>query len=134
MQQAEHITESEVDIEKKKQELYSEIDAFQIKAKTQVNKLKKFLSERYIWKLEKMDYALRNEYEQYLKANLTESKVYVYLKVYDTLAKQYIYQQIQTLSGKRIYEWKYRNEVIFLRYYPDPKVAEKYEYVKNLDI
>ena len=81
-----------------------------------------------------MDYALRNEYEQYLKANLTESKVYVYLKVYDTLAKQYIYQQIQTLSGKRIYEWKYRNEVIFLRYYPDPKVAEKYEYVKNLDI
>ena len=134
MQQAERITESEVDIEKKKQELYSEIDAFQIKAKTQVNKLKKFLSERYIWKLEKMDYALRNEYEQYLKANLTESKVYVYLKVYDTLAKQYIYQQIQTLSGKRIYEWKYRNEVIFLRYYPDPKVAEKYEYVKNLDI
>ena len=45
LQQAEHITESEVDIEKKKQELYSEIDALGIKSDSRINKLKKFLAD-----------------------------------------------------------------------------------------
>lgn len=52
MQQAEHITESEVDIEKKKQELYSEIDALGIKSDSRINKLKKFLADRKIWHME----------------------------------------------------------------------------------
>jgi len=64
LQQAEHITESEVDIEKKKQELYSEIDALGIKSDSRINKLKKFLADRKIWHLEEMDYPLRNSYEQ----------------------------------------------------------------------
>ena len=49
LQQAERRTEYQKDIEKKKQELYAEIDSFQIKDKTQVNTLKKFLSDREIW-------------------------------------------------------------------------------------
>ena len=50
LQQAERRTEYQKDIEKKKQELYAEIDSFQIKDKTQVNTLKKFLSDRdKIW-------------------------------------------------------------------------------------
>ena len=58
MQQEEHITESEVDIEKKKQELYSEIDALGIKSDSRINKLKKFLADRKIWHLEEMDYPI----------------------------------------------------------------------------
>lgn len=63
MQQAEHITESEVDIEKKKQELYSEIDALGIKSDSRINKLKKFLADRKIWHLEEMDYPLQSSIE-----------------------------------------------------------------------
>ena len=46
LQQAERRTEYQKDIEKKKQELYAEIDSFQIKDKTQVNTLKKSVGQR----------------------------------------------------------------------------------------
>ena len=58
LQQAERRTEYQEDIEKK-QKLYAEIDSFQIKDKTQVNTLKKFLSDREIWNLQDMDYPFR---------------------------------------------------------------------------
>ena len=47
LQQAERRTEYQEDIEKKKQELYAEIDSFpiQIKGKTPINNLKKFLAD-----------------------------------------------------------------------------------------
>jgi len=119
LQQAEHITESEVDIEKKKQELYSEIDALGIKSDSRINKLKKFLADRKIWHLEEMDYPLRNSYEQYLRGQIRSQIVSFYLKIYDTVKQQHIYQQMQTLNGKRIYEWKYQNKIYFLKYYPE---------------
>ena len=99
MQQAEHITESEVDIEKKKQELYSEIDALGIKSDSRINKLKKFLADRKIWHLEEMDYPLRNSYEQYLRGQIRSQIVSFYLKIYDTVKQQHIYQQMQTLNA-----------------------------------
>lgn len=134
MQQAEHITESEVDIEKKKQELYSEIDALGIKSDSRINKLKKFLADRKIWHLEEMDYPLRNSYEQYLRGQIRSQIVSFYLKIYDTVKQQHIYQQMQTLNGKRIYEWKYQNKIYFLKYYPEKKIAETFEtsYKTNL--
>lgn len=49
LQQIERRTEYQEDIEKKKQKLYAKLDSFQIKDKTQVNTLKKFLSDREIW-------------------------------------------------------------------------------------
>lgn len=101
MQQAEHITESEVDIEKKKQELYSEIDALGIKSDSRINKLKKFLADRKIWHLEEMDYPLRNSYEQYLRGQIRSQIVSFYLKIYDTVKQQHIYQQMQTLEACR---------------------------------
>lgn len=127
MQQAEHITESEVDIEKKKQELYSEIDALGIKSDSRINKLKKFLADRKIWHLEEMDYPLRNSYEQYLRGQIRSQIVSFYLKIYDTVKQQHIYQQMQTLNGKRIYEWKYQNKIYFLKYYPEKEIAETFE-------
>ena len=134
MQQAEHITESEVDIEKKKQELYSEIDALGIKSDSRINKLKKFLADRKIWHLEEMDYPLRNSYEQYLRGQIRSQIVSFYLKIYDTVKQQHIYQQMQTLNGKRIYEWKYQNKIYFLKYYPEKEIAETFEtsYKTNL--
>lgn len=134
MQQAERITESEVDIEKKKQELYSEIDALGIKSDSRINKLKKFLVDRKIWHLEEMDYPLRNSYEQYLRGQIRSQIVSFYLKIYDTVKQQHIYQQMQTLNGKRIYEWKYQNKIYFLKYYPEKEIAETFEtsYKTNL--
>ena len=71
LQQAERRTEYQEDIEKKKQELYAEIDLLpiQIKVKTPVNHVKKFLTDREVWSLTEMDYELRISYEQYLRKN-----------------------------------------------------------------
>ena len=65
LQQAEHRTEYHEDIEKKKQELYAEIDSFQIKRKTQINFLKRYLTENGILRLEEMNCALRQDYETF---------------------------------------------------------------------
>lgn len=69
LQQAERRTEYQEDIEKKKQELYAEIDSLpiQIKVKTPVNHVKKFLTDREVWSLTEMDYELQISYEQYLR-------------------------------------------------------------------
>ena len=134
LQQAERRTEYQEDIEKKKQELYAEIDSFQLKDKTQVNTLKKFLSDREIWNLQDMDYPMRISYERYLKENRNPNSVLWHLRIYDAIKQQHIYQQMQTLSGKRFYEWKYQKKVFYLKYYPDQQIAESFKYVKNLNV
>ena len=134
LQQAEDRAEYQEDIEKKKRKLLAEIDSLQIKDKTQVNTLKKFLAEREIWSLQDMDYPLRISYEQYLKEKRNLNRISWHLRIYDVIKQQHIYQQMQTLTGKRFYEWKYQNRVFFLRYYPDSQIAESFKCVKNLKI
>lgn len=133
LQQAERRTEYQEDIEKKKQELYAEIDSFpiQIKGKTPINNLKKFLADNGVWNLTEMDYPLRISYEQYLSGKLIPETVSMHLRIYDVVKQQHIYQQIQTLTGKRFYEWKYQKKIFFLKYYPDQQVGESLEWVGN---
>ena len=133
LQQAERRTEYQEDVEKKKQELYAEIDSLpiQIKGKTPINNLKKFLADNGIWSLTEMDYPLRISYEQYLSGRLIPENVSLHLRIYDVVKQQHIYQQVQTLTGKRFYEWKYQKKIFFLKYYPDQQVGESFEWVGN---
>ena len=57
-----------------------------------------------------------------------------HLRIYDAIKQQHIYQQMQTLTGKRFYEWRYQNKVFYLKYYPDQQIAESFKYVKNLKV
>ena len=136
LQQAEHRTEYQEDIEKKKQELYAEIDSLpiQIKVKTPVNHVKKFLTDREVWILTEMDYELRISYEQYLRKKLKPDKIMWYLSIYDAIKQQHIYRQMQTLTGKRFYEWRYQNKVFYLKYYPDQQIAENFKYTNVLRV
>ena len=136
LQQAERRTEYQEDIEKKKQELYAEIDSLpiQIKVKTPVNHVKKFLTDREVWSLTEMDYELQISYEQYLRKKLKPDKIMWYLGIYDVIKQQHIYQQMQTLTGKRFYEWRYQNKVFYLKYYPDQQIACDFKYIKDLRV
>lgn len=129
LQQAERRTEYQEDVEKKKQELYAEIDSFpiQIKGKTPINHVKKFLADREVWSLTEMDYELRISYEQYLKKKLKSDKNVWYMSIYDIIKQQHIYQQMQALSGKRFYEWKYQKKIFYLKYYPDQQVGHSFK-------
>ena len=81
-----------------------------------------------------MDYPLRISYEGYLKEKRNSNSVSWHLRIYDAIKQQHIYQQMQTLTGKRFYEWRYQNKVFYLKYYPDQQIAESFKYVKNLKV
>ena len=134
LQQAEHRTEYHEDIEKKKQELYAEIDSFQIKRKTQINFLKRYLTANGILRLEEMNCALRQDYETYLQKNITAKRVREYVRVFD-LVKQYdIAKQITTLCGIQKYKWAYKNEKMCLLYHPNSKIVAKFIGTKTTEI
>lgn len=134
LQQAEIWIEPEADVEKKKQKLFAEIDAFGIENRSRVSKLKKFLESREIWRLEELDYSLRSSYEQYLRGHISSRNIPGYLNVYDRVKQQHIYQQMQTLNGKRLYDWKYQNQIYFLKYYPVKEIAENFKSTYNKEL
>lgn len=92
-------------------------------------KLEQFLEERGVYSISEMDYPLREKYEKYL--DLSPDKKRAYLKCYDRVMQYVIQKQMQTLKGKRKYEWKYKNEIMFLRYYPDAELAEEFLDARN---
>lgn len=134
LQQAETWIEPEADVEKKRQKLFAEIDAFGIENRSRVRKLKKFLESREIWRLEELDYSLRSSYEQYLRGHISSRNIPGYLNVYDQVKQQHIYQQMQTLNGKRLYDWKYQNQIYFLKYYPVKEIAENFKTTYNKEL
>ena len=69
-----------------------------------------------------------------MKEKRNSNSVSWHLRIYDAIKQQHIYQQMQTLTGKRFYEWRYQNKVFYLKYYPDQQIAESFKYVKNLKV
>ena len=50
------------------------------------------------------------------------------MSIYDIIKQQHIYQQMQTLSGKRFYEWKYQKKIFYLKYYPDQQIGYSFKW------
>lgn len=96
-------------------------------------KLRQFLIEKGIRSIfdNEMGYPLRMEYEDYLEVDANKKRSY--LKAYDRVIQYVIQKQRQTLEGKRRYEWKYQNTVLFLRYHPDPDLAEGFFDARNTE-
>lgn len=130
-QQAQINTESIEEIEKKKQKLAAELEAAKVSSKPAANKLKRYLISREIWQVSEWDYALRMEYEQYLERVQSPKSVPLYLHVFDQIKQHEIAQQVKTLAGKHRYQWRYKNEILYLRYHPDAEVAGLFEEVRN---
>lgn len=93
-------------------------------------KLERFLVGKGIHSIFEMDYPLRSQYEKYLDLNSVKNRAYV--KAYDKVMQYVIREQMQTLNGKRKYGWKYKNEIVFLRYYPDTVLAEEFFAARNM--
>ena len=95
------------------------------------SKLEKFLKEQEISSIQEMDYKLRIEYEKYISINPNRKQMY--LRGYDQVMQYVIQNQMQTLEGKRKYQWRYKNETLFLRYYPDPAIAAEFLDSRNME-
>ena len=132
LQQAEAKRETAGDIEQKKQQLAKELNAYRADDKLRVSRLKMFLSNVNVWRVSEMDYLLRIEFEEYLlQSGLSFVSIKRYLKTYDKIKQCEIAEQRQTLAGKRRYEWKYQNAVLYLRYHPDTQIAQEFNSVRQ---
>ena len=97
-----------------------------------MKKLKKFLVQSGIKCISEMDYPLRAGYEIYLETTPQWKKAC--LKTFDKVVQYEIYKQMQTLSGRQKYQWKYRSQIIFLPYHPDSEIASEFEESRKNDI
>lgn len=135
LQQIEAKRETAGDIEQKKQQLAKELDAYSAADKLRVSRLKMFLSDVNVWHVSEMDYLLRIKFEKYLlESGLALASIKRHLKTYDTIKQYEIAEQMQTLAGKRKYEWKYQNKILYLRYHPDSRIVQEFSAVRQEEI
>lgn len=121
--QAEVTIVSTEEIQRKKDSLAKEIDACCEVQGTYRNKVKKFLEMQEIWHVSEIDYQTRVSYEKFLETEVAPVSRNVYLKGFDRIKQYSIRKQQQTLKGRRNRELKFDNQILFLPYHPDTKLA-----------
>lgn len=119
-------------LEESKQKIAEELAGCPGIEKQWMRKLEKFLVQAGIEHISEMDYPLRKEYEIYLEAAPRWKKHY--LKTFDRIVRYELQIQMQTLSGRQKYQWKYRNQILFLPYHPDQEIASEFEASRKSDI
>lgn len=97
------------------------------------NHVKRFMMEYDVWQLSELDYPLRLKYENYLKRNKTSVSYTGCLHAFDKMKLHAMKKELQTMSGRRKYELKYTDRVLFLPHYPDVGIAERFIMSNNKD-
>ena len=90
-----------------------------------------YLAAEGLKHLEEMDYELRKRYVGWLQQSVKKEYIEVYLKAYDAVKQASIQKQRETLPGERKVEWKYKNEILFIPYHPDPQVVKNFASVRT---
>lgn len=90
------------------------------------NHVKRFLMEYGIWQLSDMDYPLRRIFEEYLKRKEISESISSCLYAFDQMKLHIMREEMKTISGRKKYELKYADKVLFLPYYPQLEFAEQF--------
>ena len=90
---------------------------------TERNHVKRFLMKYGVWQLSEMDYTLRVMFEKYLKESQISVSALSCLHAFDQMKIHAMREEMQTITGRRKYELKYENRVLYLPYYPKLEVA-----------
>jgi len=94
------------------------------------SRLCKFLAANEISDMGKIDYPLRCLYEAYLQDTIASSKVLEYVKAMDR-AKLYALEQQEQASAFSNRPLPFREEQIFLLYYPCTTIARSFYYIRD---
>ena len=90
------------------------------------NHVKRFLMEYGVWQLSELDYPLRLIYEDYVeKHKIPSIAPLTCLHTFDKMKLHAMREEMQTISGRRKYELKYADKVIFLPYNTKIEIAEQ---------
>ena len=91
------------------------------------NHVKRFLMEYGVWQLSELDYPLRLIYEDYVeKHKIPSIAPLTCLHTFDKMKLHAMREEMQTIAGRRKYELKYVDQVLFLPYYPKPEIAAQF--------
>lgn len=119
-------------LEERKQKIAEELAECPGIEKRWMRKLETFLAQSGVEHISEMGYPLRSEYEIYLDATPQWKKNC--LKTFDKVARYEIQKQMRTLSGRQKYQWQYRNQILFLPYHPDERIASELEVSRKPEI
>lgn len=90
------------------------------------NHVKRFLMEYGVWQLSEMDYTLRCMFKEYLNRKQISLSHQICLNAFDKMKLHAMREEMQTIAGRRKYELKYVDQVLFLPYYPKPEIAAQF--------
>lgn len=95
------------------------------------NKVRTFMAERRIWHISELDYSLREEFHNFLIGQISPVSFKVYERAFDQIKQHSIKKQFREIKGKNTL-LKYKNQILFLLYHPDPMVISRFEKVQKL--
>ena len=90
------------------------------------NHVRRFLMESGVWQLSEMDYLLRLKFEDYLKGKEISMASSICLHAFDQMKLHAMREEMQTIAGRKKYELKYADEVLYLPYFPKLEIAEQF--------
>lgn len=96
------------------------------------NYVKNFLMKCGVWKLSEIDYPLRLVFEDYVKRyKLLKTTPLTCLHTFDRMKIHAIQEEMQTVAGRRKYEFKYVDKMMFLPY--DTRIEIAVQLAKSND-
>lgn len=122
--------EIQEDISKLELELEKELAECTEVRQTCRNKVKAFMIEQKIWHISELDYPLREAFHRFLKVQLNLVNYCFYEKAFDRIKKYSLRNQLREINGSKI-KLAYGNQLLFLLYHPDPKLANRFEKSRN---
>lgn len=93
--------------------------------------IKNFLIRKGIHHIREIDYPIREKYEQYLLEEKKPEQALRYLKTMDRIRQFYIRQEMKQFANSRKYHLRYEQQILFLPYLPDQKLAMEFDKVRD---
>lgn len=118
-------------IKREYRELLGEIDRCIEAEKEHFTNIKRFLIRQRIHHVREINYAIRNQYEQELLGAKDRQYALRILKNFDRIKQHDIRLEMEAFSSQRRKLVKYENQIIFLPYLPNQKLAVEFDKIQD---
>ena len=118
-------------VEKEFGDLLTEIDGCNVPEPKLKGNIKRFLIRQNIHHIREVDYLARERYEMELLETRNYAQALKYLNVFDHIKQHDIQKEMESFSGMARNRMQYKNQILFLPYLPDQKLARDFEYIQD---
>ena len=118
-------------VEKEFGDLLTEIDGCNVPEPKLKGNIKRFLIRQNIHHIREVDYLARERYEMELLETRNYAQALKYLNVFDHIKQRDIQKEMESFSGMARNRMQYKNQILFLPYLPDQKLARDFKYIQD---